>query len=190
MIFKNPRNLLWSVPLVLFLTSPLWKPGVASFLKPPGGYAPPTSITIEQAPAQNFVMDTVTITMSNRGRVEWVINAERAFTAKSDKDIAMVEVDAVYTNVDEKVTHITSSTGRYQVDDRHLTLIDNVVIRKPALQQKMYTDLLHYYDATKMAVSPDDLEIIGPDFSIQAGRMDYDLANDGYDFSDRVVVDF
>jgi LPS export ABC transporter protein LptC len=190
MIFRNPRNLLWSVPLVLFLTSPLWKPAVASFLEPRGGFQPPTSITIEKSPAQDFIMDTVTITLSNQGRVEWVVNAQRAFTAESDKDIGMIEVDAVYTSVDGLVTRITSSRGRYQVDKRHLTLIDDVVIRKPALKQEMYTDLLHYYDATKMAVSPEDLEIIGPDFSIQAGRMDYDLANDGYDFSNRVIVDF
>lgn len=190
MIFRNTRNLLWLVPLVLFLTSPMWKPGVASFLKPRGGYEPPTSIFIDEEPSQNFVMDTVTITLSNHGRVEWVVNAERAFTAKSDKDISMVEVDAVYTDVDKKLTHITSSRGRYQVDQRHLTLIDNVVIRKSAAQQEMYTDLLHYYDAKKIIISPGELEIVGPDYSIQAGRLDYDLVNDGYDFSNRVIVEF
>ena len=189
MISRNPRNLLWLVPLVLFLTSPLWEPVVASFLKPRGGYEPPTSVNTE-GPAQSFVLDTITITMTNHGRVEWVVNAERAFTAKSDKDIGMIDVDAVYTDTNNDVTRITSSRGRYHVDQRHLILMDDVVIRKPASSQEMYTDLLHYYDAGKMVVSPGELEIRGPDYSIRAGRLDYDLANKGYDFSDRVTVEF
>ncbi len=181
---------MWFVPLVLFLTSPLWKPVVASYLKPRGGYEAQSSVITDNEPAQSFIMDNITITMSNRGRVEWVVNAERAFTAESDKEIGMIEVDAVYTDTDEEVTRITSSQGMYHVDQRHLILIDDVVISKPSSKQDMYTDLLHYYDARKMIVSPGDLEIIGPDYSIEAGRLDYDLANKGYDFSNRVIVNF
>ena len=176
------------MPLVLFVTSPLWKPAVASFLKPRGGYTPPVSVNTEE-PAQSFVMNTITITMTNHGRVEWVVNAERAFTAKSDKDIGMIDVDAVYTDTNKDVTRITSSRGRYHVDQRHLILMDDVVIRKPASGQEMYTDLLHYYDAEEMVVSPGELIIKGPDYSIRAGRLDYDLANKGYDFSNRVNVE-
>ena len=189
MIINNPRNLLWLIPLFLFLTSPLWKPAVSSFLAPRGGYDPST-VNITDSQSQSFRMDELTITMSNRGRVDWVINAERAFTERSDTVIGLVEVDALYTDKDQAQTHITSSRGRYTIDERHLILIDNVIIRKPSAQQEMFTDLLHYYDARKMIVSPGDMEIIGPDYAISAGRLDYDLANDGYDFSNRVIVQF
>jgi len=189
MIFNNPRNLLWLVPLFLFITSPLWKPTVASFLMPRGGYELPT-VNSSEAQSQSFRMDEITIVMSNRGQVEWVVNAERAFTTQSDTEISMVEVDAVYTDKDKTNTRITSSRGKYTIDERHLILLDNVIIQKPAAQQEMFTDLLHYYDAKKMIVSPGELKIVGPDYSINAGRLDYDLANEGYDFSNRVIVQF
>jgi LPS export ABC transporter protein LptC len=189
MMFKNPRNLLWLVPLVLFLTSPLWKPLLASYLKPRGGYEPISIVDSEKVPSQSFIMDTITITMSNKGRVEWVVNAERAFTAQSDKEIGMIGVDALYTDISNDKTHITSSQGMYNVDERHLILMDNVVIRKPSANQEMFTDLMHYYDDRKMVVSPGDVKIKSPKYSIEAGRLDYNLASDAYDFSGRVKVD-
>lgn len=190
MIVKNPRNLLWLVPLALFLTSPLWKPGLASFLKPRGGYESTPQISFDEEPAQSFIMDSITITMSSEGRVEWVVNAERAFTGQSDKEIGMIDVDALYTDEEKNETTVTSSQGMYDVDARHLILMDNVIIRKPAAKQEMYTDLLHYYDAEKRVVSPGDVEIKGPEYSIKAGRLNYDLASKAYDFRERVKVDF
>jgi LPS export ABC transporter protein LptC len=187
MISQNPRNLLWLVPLLLFVTSPIWRPALASFLKPRGGYDSPAA-GIENGPAQSFIMDTITITMATRGRVEWVVNAERAFTAQSDKEIGMIGVDAVYTAENNDRTHITSSQGMYDVDRRHLILMDNVVIRKPAEEQEMFTELLHYYDDRKVAVSPGEVEIRGTNYSIEAGRLEYNLAGNRYDFSNGVKV--
>ena len=54
--------------------------------------------------------------------------------------------------------------------------------------QELRTDILHYYDATKMAHSPVNVEIITDDFHLNAGSMDYDLSTDGYDFGGRVRV--
>jgi len=187
-MIKNPRNLLWMIPLALLLSSPLWKSYVADFLKPRGGY----DATVAEAytrQSQNFVMDNITITLSSNGRLEWTVNAERAFTGKSDREIGMIEVDALYTGKEKNPITITSNRGTYLMDDRHLMLIDNVVLRKPASKEELYTDLLHYYDATKMVTSPVDVEIRGPKFSLQAGRMDYDLSSDAYDFNDRVRVE-
>lgn len=189
MISRNPRNLLWLVPLALFLTSPLWKPVLASFLKPRGGYESTPEVDGGNETSQSFIMDTITITMSNLGRVEWIVNAERAFTVQSDKEIGMIGVDALYIDKNKDTTKITSSQGMYEVDKRHLMLMDNVVIRKPATNQEMFTDLLHYYDARKTVVSPGDVEVRGPDYAIEAGRLDYNLAGNAYDFSKRVKVD-
>jgi len=181
------RNLLWIVPLALLVTSPLWKPSAVAFLRPRGGYdAHLAALAIHRG--QNFVMDTITITLTSKGREEWTINAQRAFTGKTDKELGMIEVKALYQGKKEPIT-ISSNRGTYFIDQRHLILIDNVVIRKPKAGEELYTDLLHYYDATKMAVSPVDVDIKGPRFSLQAGRMDYDLSTDGYDFSNRVEVE-
>jgi LPS export ABC transporter protein LptC len=186
-MMKNSRNLLWIIPLALFVTSPLWKPSVATFLKPRGGYDPQLAARAARQ-QQNFVMDSITLTLTNMGKEEWLINARRAFTGKTDRELGMIDVDALYHGKDQPVI-ITSNRGTYFLDDRHLILIDNVVIRKPQAGEVLYTDLLHYYDATKMLVSPVDVDIKSPKFTLQAGRMDYDLATDGYEFSNGVTVE-
>lgn len=135
-------------------------------------------------------MDAITITMSSMGKVEWVVKGKKAFTVKSDKEFGMIGVDALYTGDEKEKTRITSDQGMYNVDKSHLVFIDQVVVDKPKSQQKMYTDLLHYYNDKKMAISPGNVEIRGPDFSIKAGRLDYDLAEKSYDFSNRVICKF
>jgi len=181
------RNLLWLVPLGLFVSSPFWKPSLTDFLRPRGGFDPDFSVTATRQKEQ-FVMDEITITLNTAGREEWLINAERAFTGKNDRELGMIEVHALYKGGEEPIS-IDSRRGTYFIDQRHLILIDNVVIRKPRAGEELYTDLLHYYDTTKMVISPVDVEIRGPRFTLQAGRMDYDLTTDGYDFSGGVNVE-
>ena len=187
-MIKKPRDLLWIVPLVLFVTSPLWQPAVANFLKPRGDFGQ-SQAGDQVVSSQQFQMDTVTITLTSNGKPEWLINAERAKTGKNDRIIEMEVVNARYIGKDKAPTRIVSRQGQYLIDDRHLTLIDDVVISKPETKELLYTDLLHYYDATKMAVSPGEVELQGPKFRLEGGRMDYDLSTDGYDFSNRVKVD-
>jgi len=187
-MIRNPRNLLWIIPLGLLLSSPIWKSTVADFLKPRGGYDAAVAAAYKRQ-SHNFIMDNLTITLSSNGRLEWTINAERAFTGKTDREIGMIEVDALYTGKDKDPITITSNRGTYLMDERHLILIDNVVLKNPAKKEELYTDLLHYYDATKMVVSPVDVDIRGPNFSLEAGRMDYDLSTEAYDFNDRVFVE-
>ncbi|GBE12017.1 lipopolysaccharide-assembly, LptC-related [bacterium BMS3Abin13] len=189
MIIINRRNLLWLVPLFLFLSSPVWEPPVASFLKPRGGYnAGQERASGKQA--QDFVMDALTLTMSSKGRIEWVIKASRAFTGKRGRMIDMIDVDAVYTGAGRDRIYIASKRGQYNIDRQHLILQDNVRVRKPLEKQELYTDLLHYYDRTKQVICPGDVKIKGPDFSIQAGHMKYDLLSHAYDFSKGVVCRF
>lgn len=187
-MMKKPRDLLWVVPLVLFVTSPVWQPAVADFLKPRGEFGQ-QQVGGQATNSQQFQMDTITITLTSNGKEEWLINAERAKTGKTDRIIEMEVVNARYIGKDKAPTHIVSRQGQYFIDDRHLILIDDVVISKPETKEVLYTDLLHYYDATKMAVSPGNVDLQGPGFRLEGGRMDYDLSTDGYDFSDRVKVE-
>ena len=184
---KNLRNLLWMVPLALLVTSPLWKGAVTDFLRPRGGYDPKLAAAAARV-QQNFIMDSLTLTLTTMGREEWVVKARRAFTGKTDRELGMINVDALYKGKDQPIT-ITSNRGSYYLDKRHLVLIDNVVISKPQAGETLYTDLLHYYDSTKMLISPVDVDIITPTFTLQAGRMDYDLTTDGYEFSQGVTVE-
>ncbi len=184
---KNPRNLLWLIPLLIWLTSPLWKPSLTAFLEPRGDFNLGQPV-VAGKDEQHFVMDEIVITITNQGREEWKITAEQAHTGDSDRQLGLVMVHALYKGKDEPVI-IISDRGSYFIDERHLTLKDNVVVRKPVAGKELRTDLLHYYDALKMLISPAPVVITGPGFSLRAGRMDYDLAANGYEFSNRVKLE-
>ena len=180
------RNLLWLIPLVLFVTSPLWQPAVTDFLRPRGGFDSEAAQAVDKK--QAFVMDRITITLDRSGRKEWKVEAERAFTGKTDRELDMVNVHAVYLDPDQPIT-IDSRRGTYLIDGRHLILRKKVVVRKPRAREELRTELLHYYDAIRMVISPVPVRITGPRFTLTAGRMDYDLSTDGYDFGGRVKVE-
>ncbi|PID72723.1 MAG: LPS export ABC transporter periplasmic protein LptC [Desulfobulbus propionicus] len=187
-MIKKPRDLLWAIPLALCITSPVWKPYVADFLKPRSDFAS-NKESVKVTASQHFQMEQVTITLNTEGKQEWLIHSTHAQTGDTDRIILMENVDAQYIGKERQPMHINSKQGQYLIDDRHLTLTDDVVITRPQNKEVMYTDLLQYYDITKMLISPGKVQLRGPDFNLEAGRMDYDLSVDGYDFSERVNVD-
>ncbi len=167
--------------------SPLWKDSMAEFLKPRGGYDEVAQRAYQEQ-SQDFVMDDVVISLTTEGVQTWTIKAEQAQTGATDREIHMISVDALYHKKGESPMIITSKNGRYHMDDQHLTLIDDVVIVKPLQHEEMYSDLLHYYDTTKMLVSPGDVEIKAPKFNLKGGQMDYNVSTGRYDFNNRVKV--
>ena len=181
------RNLLWIIPVGVLAATPLWKNSVAEFLKPRGGYDEVAQRAYQEQ-SQDFVMEDVVISFITHGVQTWTIKAEQAQTGTTDREIHMINVDALYHKKGESPINITSRNGRYHMDDQHLTLIDDVVIVKPLQYEEMHSDLLHYYDTTKMLVSPGDVEIKGPKFDLKAGRMVYEVSIGEYDFSNRVKV--
>jgi LPS export ABC transporter protein LptC len=187
-MIKNPRNLLWMVPLLLFVTSPLWQPPVAAFLAPRGGYNPKLAQAVDESPIQNFIMDSVAITLTSKGQEEWQIDAVRAFTGEQDHEIEMVDVSAMYIGTEKEPINISSRKGKYNINKRHLILTDHAVVTKPTKEQQLTSDRLDYYDATKMVVSPGKVELQAPGLKLIGGRMDYDLSTNGYEFSNRVKV--
>lgn len=183
----SSRNLLWLIPVGVFAASPLWKDYAAQFLKPRGGYDELAEQAYQEQ-SQDFVMDDVLITFATQGVQTWTIKAEQAQTGETDREIYMTDVDALYHKKGESPMTITSRNGKYQMDDQHLTLIDDVIIIKPLQYEEMYSDLLHYYDTSKMLVSPGEVEIKGPKFDLKAGRMDYNISTGAYEFDNRVEV--
>ena len=187
-MIAKPRNLLWIMPLVLLVTSPLWQPPVAAFLTPRGGYNPKLAHVADESPIQNFIMDSVAITMTSNGKEEWQIDAERAFTGENDHEIEMVGVSAMYIGTEKEPINISSRKGHYNINERHLILTDHAVVTKPTKDQQLFSDRLDYYDATKMVVSPGKVDLQAPGLKLTGGRMDYDLSTNGYEFSNRVKV--
>ncbi|MDR2551252.1 MAG: LPS export ABC transporter periplasmic protein LptC [Desulfobulbus sp.] len=187
-MIKNPRNLLWLLPVLLFVTSPLWRPPLAAFLAPRGGYNPKLAQPQEESPIQNFVLESVAITMTSNGKEEWQIDANRAYTQGDDHEIEMEEVSAMYIGSEREPINIESRKGLYFIDKRHLVLTDHVKVVKPLRNQVMLSERLEYDDADKVLVSPGKVTILAPGMKLNAGRMDYDFSTEGFEFSDRVKV--
>ncbi|MDH3347320.1 MAG: LPS export ABC transporter periplasmic protein LptC [Desulfobulbaceae bacterium] len=187
-MIKNPRNLLWLSPLLLLLTSPFWRPPITAFLQPEGSFDD-KEIDLSHT-ERRFVMDHITITITEHGNVEWTIQAKRSYTGETDQQIGMTNVNAEYVGKDGKKIYITSNRGTYYFKEKHLILMDEVVIDDPVENRKMTTELLHYYDINKMLVSPYEVRITTAEFSIDADRLDYDLISDAYELSGNVECQF
>ena len=143
MMIKNPRNLLWLLPLLLFATSPVWHPALSRFLTQRGGYnlKLTTAPQVESA-TENFVMDRVAITMTSQGMEEWQIDADRAFTGVHEHEIDMEEVTAVYIGTKREPINIQSHKGMYRIDTRFLVLSDQVKVNKPTEHQLLLSERL------------------------------------------------
>ena len=183
-MIKNPRNLLWLTPLLLLFTSPLWRPPITAFLQPKVGFED-KEIDLSRT-ERRFVMDRINITITEHGNVEWTIRAKRSYTGKTDRQIGMTEVSAEFIGKDGKKINITSKRGTYFFKEKHLILMEDVVIDDPKEHQKMASELLHYYDINKMLISPFNVRITTDDFTIDADRLDYDLISDAYELSGNV----
>jgi len=181
------RNLLWFIPLGLILTKPFWQQPVAEFLKPRGGYDAAAEQMFTQE-RQDFIMEDVILTFTNKGELTWTVRAAQARTGKTDRDIDMNKVHAVYSKAGDAPITVTSQNGSYQMDDKHLILTNDVVLVKPVQHEELRSDLLHYYDLHKKLISPGKVSIDGPNFKLRGSKMDYDVSSKAYDFGGRVHV--
>lgn len=178
------RNLVWLIPFVLFLTFPLWRPPVASFLSPRGGYDP--SLANRKLDEHNFNMDNVHISQSENGQKTLIIDAERAFTGKSVDEFHMQEVDAIIIGNNGEETYITARKGIFNKLKNVLTLIEEVVVVKPKDKSELYTDLLIYDNNSHIAHSPGKTQVIGKNFEIRGQNMHVNTLTEAYDIDGRV----
>lgn len=178
------RSLVWLIPLGLFLTFPLWRPPVAAFLSPRGGYDP--SLAKRKLDAHNFNMDQVIISQSKEGKKTLEVRAKKAFTGKSVDEFHLEEVDAVIFGKNDEKTYVTARRGIFNKLTNILTLIDEVVVVKPKDKSELYSDLLTYNNNTGMAYSPGKTRIIGDGFEIRGRNLHVNTLTKAYDLDGRV----
>ena len=178
------RNLIWLIPLFLIITFPLWRPPVATFLSPRGGYDP--SLANRKLDEHNFKLKNVHIAQSEYGKITLEIEAERAYTGKNHDEIEMDKVDAVVTSASNEQTFITARRGILDKQGAILTLLDEVVVMKPKDKFELYTDLLIYNDKTHIAISPGKTQVIGEKIEITGNNLIFNTVTESYDLSGRV----
>ncbi len=178
------RNLIWLIPLVLFLLYPLWSVPLSRFLTPRGGYD--STLANRTLDNHNFDLAKVRITQSEEGKTTLEIVADRAYTGKKKDEFMMDEVDAVVIGNNGEQTFITARHGIFDQPVSVLTLIDEVVVMKPKDQFELYTDLLIYNDITKIAHSPGKTQVLGEKIDLRGNGLTFNSVTNAYDLGGRV----
>lgn len=180
----NGRTLTWLAPLLLLLAFPLWRTPLGSFLAPRGGYDP--SLTDKPRTAHDFTMNTVHITQSHYGLNTLDVTATKAMTGETPDEFIMADVNALITDEKKEQTHVTARKGVFSKKTSKLSLMNQVVIKKPADKYEIYTELLHYDDKTKKADCPGATKLVGEKVTIRGGSLKYDMSTQSYDIGGRV----
>lgn len=180
----NGRTLTWMAPLLLLVAFPLWRAPLGEFLAPRGGYDP--GLADKPRNAHDFTMDAVHITQSHYGLNTLDVTATKAMTGDTSDEFIMEDVNALITDEKKEQTHVTARKGIFSKKTSKLSLMNQVVIKKPAEKYEIYTELLHYDDKTKKADCPGATKLVGEKVTIRGGSLKYDMSTQSYDIGGRV----
>lgn len=178
------RNLIWLIPLALFVSYPIWRGPVSTFLSPRGGYD--ASLADRKLDSHNFDLEGVRISQSEDGHTTLEIVAKRAYTGKKKDEFLLNEVDAVIIGQNGEQTFVTARLGILDKPQSLLTLIDEVVVMKPLDKFELYTDKLIYNEITKIAISPGRTQVLGEKIDITGNGLTFNALTNAYDLGGRV----
>ena len=178
------RNLLWIIPLLLLLSFPAWRIPVASFLSPRGGFD--QSFGQKQEQPHNFLMNEVTIIQNQTGKKTAEVAATRANTTDQINEYVLSEVNADLFGDKEEEVNVIAAQGTYNTDSKKLSLKNEVVVTRKSENQKLFTDLLHYYGEQRKLHAPVATRLKGPNIEILGSSLEYDVATNSYKIGGRV----
>jgi LPS export ABC transporter protein LptC len=185
-MLKDPRNLLWIVPLAALLTMPLWKPMASRILSPvrkESGVPAPPSLTSKRA-LSTSEMNGVQFEQSKNGTREWYLTASRLYSTEKDSDMKLEDVKALFGENEE--TSIRSQKARYNADSKQITLQGKVVIQNDK-GYVMQTDSLEYITAEKKVRTTSSVNIQGSNIEVRGNQLLYDTETGNYSLEGNVV---
>jgi len=188
-MFKDPRNLLWQVPLAALLAMPLWKPLAADFLNPERSRedAPVPSLTATRA-LTSSEMKNVHFEQNRNGKQEWVLTASRLHSAEGDEDLQLVDVFARFfgTKGSNRETSIRSKKARYNARWNELRLQGKVLIQNDK-GYEVQTESLVYLEKERKIKTDSKAEITGSNISVSGENLIYDVVSGDYHLEGNVV---
>lgn len=186
---KDPRNLLWLVPLAALLAMPLWKPFIADFLTPRSSRkdAPVPTLTAARSLASSE-MKNVHFEQNRKGMREWVITASSLHSADGDADLQLADVYARFFGAkgSNRETEIRSQKARYNTRLQELRLQGEVVIQNDR-GYEMRTESLLYQEKEKKIQSDAEVNISGSNLTVHGESLVYDVASGNYQLEGNVV---
>jgi LPS export ABC transporter protein LptC len=187
-MLKDPRNLLWIVPLAALLTLPLWKPLAANFLSPVYQEDTPPVLSLGSGALNSSEMTGVQFEQSKNGTREWLLTASRLSSSEGDPDLQFEDVKAMFFNNSDKKegTRIRSQNARYNADTKNITLKGKVVINNDE-GYEMQTDSLEYLAAEKKIRTTSAVNIQGSNIEVSGKRLVYDTVTGNYSLAGKVM---
>ena len=188
-MFKDPRNLLWLVPLACLLTMPFWKPLFADFLSPVRSLPPPSvpSITAVRA-VTSSEMRMVHFDQNRNGEQEWVLTANRLYSTEEDADLQLEDISARFfgSSGSNRETGIHSQKARYNAETKQLSLQGNVLIRDDR-GHEIKTGSLDYLAAERKIRTTSAVHMKGNNIEVSGKRLLYDTRTGDYSLDGNVV---
>ena len=188
-MLKDPRNLLWIIPLAVVLTLPLWKPLAKDILSPAKRQSAAAALSFAaKAVERRSSMNGVEFEQSRNGKREWRLSADHLLSAENDPDMQLEEVRGVFFGVGkgEDETRIRSRQGTYNTATRQITLAGDIVI-EDAGGYEMRTDSLSYSAKEKTMRSTAPVIIRGSNIEVRGSRLLYDIGAGKYLLEGNVV---
>jgi LPS export ABC transporter protein LptC len=188
-MMKDPKNLLWILPLAALLAFPLWKPLAADFLNPERKKTIPflPSLTNSRV-LTSTEMDGVHFEQSKNGVKEWLLTANRLYSIDNDSDMELEDVKALFfgTTGKKEEASIRSQKARYNTDTRQLTLRGKVVVQDHR-GYEMQTQSLEYISSDKKIRTTSAVHVTGNNIDVSGKRLLYDIATGNYSLEGNVV---
>ena len=189
-MIKEPRNLLWIIPLIGLITFPLWQPVAAKLLRPPqkAGQQEESIISGTRG-TRTAEMLEVDFIQSKAGSKEWQIKAGRMYSLDGEKNVKLENIEALFfgdPGNDAAQTKISSRLARYDADKQHLKLQDQVVISDDR-GYEIQTELLHYLGKEKKIKSGSKVQITGSNIAVSGESLMYDIVSGNYHLEGNVV---
>lgn len=188
-MLKDPRNLLWIVPVAALLTMPFWKPYAADFLTPKQketGSAGPSSAS--SRPQRSSEMTGVQFEQRKNGTREWLLTASRLYSTDDDSDMELEQVQALFfgTAGKNEETRIRSQKARYNTATEQIILQGEVVIQNDK-GYEMQTEFLEYLAAEKKIRTTSGVNIQGSNIEVSGNELLYDTITGNYSLEGNVV---
>jgi len=188
-MLKDPRNLLWFVPLAALLTFPLWKPLAADFLSPVRQEIINSVSSLTNIRDLNSSdMTDVEFEQNKDGSREWLLTASRLTRSEGDPDLRFENVKAVFfsSNEGREEARVKSRNAVYNPDTQKITLKGKVVINNNA-GYEMQTDAIEYLAAEKKIRTTSAVNILGNNIKVSGNRLVYDTITGNYSLNGSVV---
>lgn len=175
----NRRNILWLVPLAIFMLSPLWWGVAADFL------ALEERARVETLrPESSFVMEGVFLSQAKNGVDELFLQTTRMHSEKNQDLLFLEQPATTILNQKDKTVTVNGDEAIYETSKEILTMMGDV--RLVTGNTLVLTPVMRYLAKYKKLKSAAAMELLAEGMRITGTSFMYDLESGNFRVGRRV----